>query len=103
MALEGPSLYSGAAACPLLEANIQKADDISPASFEKTLSALSSKIAKASNRLEGTRQQARRFKGLWTLYSSFVYLLYVVVVGLVVGWRNWGPIEYTTLSGGPLM
>ncbi|MCJ1243199.1 hypothetical protein MMC30_000396 [Trapelia coarctata] len=80
-----------------------KADDTSPASFEKTLSALSSKIAKASSRLEGSRQQGRRFKGLWTLYSSFVYLLYVVVVGLVVGWRNWGPVEYTAISGGPLV
>jgi len=80
-----------------------KTDDTSPASFEKTLSALSTKIAKATSRLESCRQQSRRFKGLWTLYSSFAYILYVAIVALVVGWKNWGPIEYSAVSGGPVI
>ncbi|MCJ1389906.1 hypothetical protein MMC18_002763 [Xylographa bjoerkii] len=80
-----------------------KGDDTSPASFEKTLSTLSNKITKATTKLDGCRQQARRFKALWTLYSSFAYLLYLMIVALVVGWKNWGATEYTAVAGGPLV
>ncbi|MCJ1401085.1 hypothetical protein MMC11_004297 [Xylographa trunciseda] len=80
-----------------------KGDHTSPASFEKTLSTLSNKITKATTKLDSCRQQARRFKALWTLYSSFAYLLYVMIVAFVVGWKNWGAIEYTAVAGGPLI
>jgi hypothetical protein len=79
-----------------------KGDNTSPASFEKALSALSTKITASSTKLEGQRQSKRRFKGLWTLYTSMAYLLYVMVVVLVVGWQNVGVAEYTALSGAPV-
>lgn len=80
-----------------------KGDDTSPASFEKSLSTLSTKITKASTNLELCRGRARRFKALWTLYTSFAYLLYLMIMALVLGWRHWGALEYTSLAGGPLV
>ncbi|KAL1977824.1 hypothetical protein VTN31DRAFT_683 [Thermomyces dupontii] len=80
-----------------------KGEDNSPASFEKTLSALSTKITQASTRLDATRQQARRFTALWTLYSIFIYLLYTTIDVLVLGWKNWGVLEYAAVFGGPLV
>ena len=41
-------------------------------------------------------------KALWTLYSSFAYLLYVMIVAFAIGRHNWGATEYTALAGGPL-
>jgi hypothetical protein len=77
--------------------------DNSPASFEKTLSSLSGKIVQASTRLEAHRRRSRRFRVLWTLYSVFIYLLYAVIVTLVLGWQNWGRIEYSAVAGGPVL
>ena len=82
---------------------LSKSDDDSPASFEKILSNLSTKISKASTRLDGLRQRSRRLKVLWTLYAGFAYLLYTVILTLVVGWRKWGLTEYTAVAGGPVM
>lgn len=78
-------------------------DDNSPASFERILSNLSTKISKTSSRLDNLRQRSRRLKVLWTLYAGFAYLLCTIILTLVVGWRQWGPIEYTVVAGGPLM
>jgi hypothetical protein len=78
-------------------------EDVSPASFEKTLSALSTKISKSQLQLETLRQRSRRIAALWTLYSSFAYLLCAIVLGLVVGWKNWSVWEYTALAGGPVL
>ena len=102
MALEGLtiSIRSGSS---LHLAYSMQGDGTSPASFEKTLSTLSNKITRATTKLDSCRQQARRFKALWTLYSSFVYLLYLMIVAFVVGWKNWGATEYTALAGGPLV
>ena len=50
-----------------------------------------------------TRQRARRFKALWTLYSTFTYLLVAIISTLVLGWQRWGPVEYSALSGGPVV
>lgn len=75
----------------------------SPAEFEKTLSTLSAKIARATTRLDGYRQRSRRYRVLWTLYTSFAYLLYSIIVTLVLGWQNWGPCEYSTVAGGPVL
>ncbi len=80
-----------------------KGDDNSPASFEKILSNLSTKILKTNSRLDAFRQRSRRLKVLWTLYAGFAYLLCTIILILVVGWRKWGPIEYTAVAGGPVM
>lgn len=78
-------------------------EDASPASFEKTLSALSEKITKAQLQLDTLNQRSRRRIALWTLYTSFAYILCVIILALVVGWRNWGAAEYTGVAGSPLM
>ncbi|KAM5468363.1 hypothetical protein MauCBS54593_005105 [Microsporum audouinii] len=77
--------------------------DNSPASFEKTLAGLSEKIAQSNGSLELYRQRARRFKALWSLYTTFAYILYALIAVLVLGWEKWGPVEYTALSGSPVV
>ncbi|GBF65351.1 endoplasmic reticulum junction formation protein [Trichophyton mentagrophytes] len=77
--------------------------DNSPASFEKALAGLSEKIAQSNGSLEVHRQRARRFKALWTLYTTFAYILYALIAALVLGWERWGPVEYTALSGSPVV
>ncbi|TVY90988.1 Endoplasmic reticulum junction formation protein lunapark [Lachnellula willkommii] len=79
-----------------------KGEDNSPASFEKALSALAEKISKSQAQLDSIRQNGRRLKALWTLYASFAYLLCVIILFLVVGWKNWNYIEYTAVAGSPL-
>ncbi|KAI9792384.1 MAG: hypothetical protein M1835_007889 [Candelina submexicana] len=78
-----------------------KGDDTSPASFEKALSNLSVKISKTTTQLETLRQRQRRLKALWTIYASFAYILYSIILALVVGWKNWDPTEYVAVAGGP--
>jgi hypothetical protein len=80
-----------------------KGQDNSAASFEKTLSTLSTKIAQATARLDQQRQTSRRFKALWTLYSTFAYLFYSIVLALVLGWETWGVKEYAAIAGGPVL
>ena len=80
-----------------------KGDDNSAASFEKTLSQLSTKINKSSARNEWFRQSQRRLKVLWTLYSSFAYILVALILTLVTGWESWGAVEYTAVAGGPVV
>lgn len=78
-------------------------DDNSAAGFEKTLSTLSTKITKASARGDRLRRTSRKVKVWWTLYTIFAYTLAALILTLITGWRNWGPIEYTGLAGGPLL
>ncbi|RDW86926.1 uncharacterized protein DSM5745_03568 [Aspergillus mulundensis] len=80
-----------------------KGEDNSPAGFEKTLSTLSAKITQSTTRLDLHRQHARRFKALWTLYTTFIYLLYSIILALVLGWENWGVKEYAAILGGPVI
>ncbi|KAI9649248.1 hypothetical protein NHQ30_001816 [Ciborinia camelliae] len=80
-----------------------KREDNSPASFEKTLSALAEKISKSQSQLDSRRLRGRRVKALWTLYSSFAYLVVFVMALLVIGWKNVTALEYTMLAGGPLI
>ncbi|PQE30162.1 lunapark protein [Rutstroemia sp. NJR-2017a WRK4] len=80
-----------------------KREDNSPASFEKTLAALADKISKSQALLESRRLRGRRVKALWTLYSSFAYLVVFVIVLLVIGWKNLSALEYTGLAGSPLV
>ncbi|KAL2062285.1 hypothetical protein VTL71DRAFT_6551 [Oculimacula yallundae] len=80
-----------------------KGDSNSSATFEKSLISLASKITKSQGQLDSLRQHQRRFKALWTLYTSFAYLLCFVVLFLVVGWKNWGIVEYSALSGAPVL
>ncbi|KAG8627230.1 hypothetical protein KVT40_004713 [Elsinoe batatas] len=75
--------------------------DTSAAGFEKVLSGLSAKINKASAKDTRLRTQQRRYKVLWTLYTSFAYLLALVILVLVVGRSNWDVTEYTALAGAP--
>jgi len=74
-----------------------------PASFEKALSTLSTKISKSQLQLDKLRQRSRKLKALWALYTTFAYLLCSIILVLVVGWQNWGILEYTMLSGSPLI
>ncbi|KAI4259783.1 MAG: hypothetical protein LQ352_000589 [Teloschistes flavicans] len=80
-----------------------RGDDSSPASFEKALSALSTRITKTNAKLDALRQSSRRYSALWTLYTSFAYLLCATILILVVGWREWGVVEYFGLAGGPIV
>ncbi|KAK0612379.1 hypothetical protein B0T17DRAFT_602806 [Bombardia bombarda] len=77
--------------------------DSSPASFEKTLSTLSTKIASTQARLDKTRATARRVKVLSTLYIGFAYLVYAIVLLLVVGWKDLGALEWSGMAGGPVL
>ncbi|KAH8660726.1 hypothetical protein BGZ60DRAFT_506965 [Tricladium varicosporioides] len=79
-----------------------KGNDTSPASFEKALSALATKLSKSQTQLDTLRQRGRRLKALWTLYAIFAYLLCFIILFLVVGWQNWSAVEYTAVSGSPL-
>ncbi|KAI9851260.1 MAG: hypothetical protein M1838_004093 [Thelocarpon superellum] len=78
-----------------------KGDDASPASFERALSTLSTKIATSTAQLDSLRQRLRRLKALWTLYAIFAYILVALILILVVGWQHWGAIEYAAVAGGP--
>ncbi|KAI1177876.1 hypothetical protein F4777DRAFT_167928 [Nemania sp. FL0916] len=80
-----------------------KADGFSPAEFEKTLATLSTKITNTQAQLERVRNNSRRIKLLWTLYLTFAYLVYAIVLTLVVGWQNLGRWEWTGMAGGPVL
>ncbi|KAG7142353.1 Endoplasmic reticulum junction formation protein lunapark like [Verticillium longisporum] len=80
-----------------------RGDDSSPASFEKALSALSTKIADSQARLERARATSRRVRVLWTLYLSFGYLIYAIVQILVVGTNNMRTREWAGVAGGPVI
>jgi len=64
---------------------------------------LAEKIAKSQAYLTSLQQSSRRTRTIWTLYSSFAYLLCFIILFLVVGWRNWTALEYTAVSGSPLI
>jgi endoplasmic reticulum junction formation protein lunapark len=78
-------------------------DRNSAESFERTLAALATKITKTAAQNDSLRQRARKLKVGWTLYAGFAYILAFLILTLVTGWRNWGPVEYTVVSGGPLV
>ncbi|KAH7029544.1 uncharacterized protein B0I36DRAFT_364072 [Microdochium trichocladiopsis] len=79
-----------------------KGEDSSPASFEKALSALSTKITESQASLDAVRSNSRRVRVLYTLYLSFAYLVYAILLMLVVGWQNLGALEWTGMAGGPV-
>ena len=74
-----------------------------PPPSRKALSQLAVKINKASTQNDGLRQHQRRFKVLWTLYSSFAYILVALILTLVTGWQKWGAVEYSAVAGGPVL
>ncbi|KAI8210554.1 Endoplasmic reticulum junction formation protein lunapark [Colletotrichum sp. SAR 10_76] len=80
-----------------------RGEDSSPASFEKTLSALSAKITDTQGRLDGARNTSRRIRVLWSLYLAFAYLVYSIVIFLVVGWNGMGMWEWVGVCGGPVV
>ncbi|EDU51492.1 conserved hypothetical protein [Pyrenophora tritici-repentis Pt-1C-BFP] len=73
------------------------------ASFERTLNALTGKINRAAARNDNQKQLSRRARVMWTLYAGFAYILAAVMLTLVTGWRNWGPIEGSIVAGGPVV
>lgn len=75
----------------------------STASFEKTLSTLSTKIANTQSRLDRLRSNGRRIKVLWTLYLTFAYLVYAIVLLIVVRYQNMGRVEWTGIAAGPVI
>ncbi|CAK7226389.1 hypothetical protein SCUCBS95973_006183 [Sporothrix curviconia] len=77
--------------------------DDSPASFEKTLSALATRIANTQAKLDKARSASRRVRVLCTLYLTFGYLVYAIVLVLVVGWKNMGALEWSGVTGGPVL
>jgi hypothetical protein len=81
----------------------QQRDATSAQSFEKTLSTLQGKIAKASAQNELLRQRSRKLRVGWMLYGGFTYILAVLIFFLVTRWRNFGVLEYTVISGGPVL
>jgi hypothetical protein len=40
---------------------------------------------------------------LWTLYLSFAYLVYAIVLFMVVGFKNMGSLEWTGMAGAPVL
>ncbi|TDZ27698.1 Endoplasmic reticulum junction formation protein lunapark [Colletotrichum spinosum] len=78
-------------------------EDSSPASFEKTLSALSAKITDTQASLDNARATSRRIRVLWSLYLAFAYLVYSIVIFMVVGWNWMGVWEWTGVAGGPIV
>lgn len=80
-----------------------QSDDTSPASFEKTLSSLSSKITSTQTTLDRTRASARRIKVLLVLYLGFAYLVYAIVQLVVVKYRNMGALEWAGMAIGPVL
>ncbi|CAK3815775.1 unnamed protein product [Lecanosticta acicola] len=80
-----------------------KGDDNSAESFEKILSQLSTKIAKTSAQNDRFRQQQRRWKALWTLYTTFAYIVLAAILTLVTGWDRWSYPEYTAVAGAPVV
>ncbi|KAK9418901.1 hypothetical protein SUNI508_07673 [Seiridium unicorne] len=80
-----------------------KGDDSSPASFEKSLSTLSKKIAATQLQLDQQYNASRRVKFLGTLYLSIAYLIYAIVLVLVVGRKNLSPLDWSGLAGGPVL
>ena len=77
-------------------------DNTSAASFEKALSQLSAKINKATAQNDNFRQRQRRYKVLWTLYTTFAYILVAAILTLVTGYQRWGAPEYTAVVGSPV-
>jgi hypothetical protein len=86
-----------------LTASSQGHDSSSAASFEKLLSGLSSKINKESARHDGLCQRQRRYKVLWTLYTTFAYLLAATILILVTGLPNCSLAEYSGLAASPVV
>jgi len=80
-----------------------KGDDNSAEAFERLLRELSGKISRASARHDRFRQKQRRYKALWSLYTTFGYILVAAILTLVTGWERWSTIEYTAMAGGPVL
>lgn len=40
---------------------------------------------------------------MWTLWAGFAYIFAALFWSLVVGYKNWGRVEYTAVAGGPLL
>lgn len=73
------------------------------ASFEKTLSTLSTKISQVTAKNDVLRQRSRRVRVMWTLYAGFAYILAALLLLFVTGWQSWGATEISVVAGGPVV
>ncbi|KAF2262458.1 hypothetical protein CC78DRAFT_618515 [Lojkania enalia] len=73
------------------------------ASFERTLSTLQTKINKTAAKHDILRQRSRRVRVMWSLYAGFAYILAALLLIFVQGWRSWGAMEISIVSGGPVV
>lgn len=80
----------------------QASDSESPAHFEKVLAGISEKISTTTSRLEAQLRRSRRWKVVWTLYTTFAYTLYAIIATYVLGRKQWGVVEYTIMSAAPV-
>lgn len=81
---------------------VQKGE-ASASDFEKTLSALATKIKQTGARNDRLRHRARKIKVVWSLYTTFAYLITALILTLVTGWQNWTALEVTGLAGAPVV
>ncbi|EPQ63917.1 Bgt-4119 [Blumeria graminis f. sp. tritici] len=80
-----------------------KSEEKTPASFERILSALATKISAYQSQLDSLRSSKRRYKALWTLYTSLLYLIALAILILIVGSKNWTVWEGSALAGFPVV
>lgn len=84
------------------DSQVQRADE-SPASFEKALESISTKIGKTQVDLERKRVNLRWALFNFTLYPSIVYIVFSIVELLVVKPANLGIAEWAGIVGGPFL
>ncbi|SZF01798.1 unnamed protein product [Blumeria hordei] len=80
-----------------------KSEEKTPASFERILSALATKISAYQSQLDSLRSSKRRYKALWTLYTILLYLIALAILILIVGFKNWTMWEGSALAGFPVV
>ena len=86
----------------LMILSLLQKEDTSPASFEKTLSALTAKITATQTTLDATRSNARRYKVLCTLSLLFAYIVYSIVGLLVIGYQRMSAALWSGMAAGPV-
>jgi len=65
------------------------------------LSTLTTRIQKTNVKRDKLRNSQRRYKALWTLYTTLTYTVCLLILAFVTGWQNWGSLEYAVVTGAP--
>jgi endoplasmic reticulum junction formation protein lunapark len=87
----------------MLNSRVFQRSDDSPASFEKALETISTRIGKTQIGLERKRVNLRRALFTCTLYPAIVYIVFAIVELLVVKPANIGIAEWAGIVGGPFL